>query len=93
MISATGDSPVVRMLGPEMRSRLDLLKEQPAKRTFDDSGKFAVGDPVMARDYRSTGEKWIPGKVMRKCGTRICDVKVPNGVWRRHCEQMRRVAT
>ncbi|XP_028968976.1 uncharacterized protein K02A2.6-like, partial [Galendromus occidentalis] len=75
MSSAAGESPACRMLGRELRSKLDLLKEQPSEHTFTDSPKFMVGETVMARNYQTSGPKWFPGRIARNCGSRICETK------------------
>ena len=90
MTSASGSSPALRMLGRELRTKLDLLKERPPRKTFNCPPKFSVGEAVMTRDYRSSKPKWIPGRISRVCGTRICEVKVPIGTWKRHFEQIRK---
>ncbi|XP_028968852.1 uncharacterized protein K02A2.6-like, partial [Galendromus occidentalis] len=71
--SSTGESPSSRMIGRELRSRLDLLQEVPRiSDRADEKAKFRVGDPVIVRDYRSRKPKWIAGKVVKNHGTRIC---------------------
>ena len=88
--SSTGETPAARMIGRELRSRLDLLQEVPEKHEFDAANpKFEVGQPVMVRDYRQRHAPWIAGRVRTQRGTRICQVEVPDGSWNRHYEQMR----
>lgn len=90
MSSGSGESPARRMLGRELRSRLDLLQEIPKETVASDCvSKFDIGQPVIVRDYRSAKSKWIPGRIMRNRGTRVCEVKVPQGSWTCHYEQIR----
>lgn len=88
--SSTGETPAARMIGRQLRSRLDCLRGcENQTSSFDENSKFEVNQPVMVRDYRSRNPTWIPGRIKKQCGTRICEVNVPNGVWKRHFEQMR----
>lgn len=85
---------------------MDLLFEQPAEhetatdceeaRTLHNDArkhsrtlKFSVGDTVMARNY-GTSTKWVPARVIKLCGSRVCLVEVPGSVWKRHFEQLRK---
>ncbi|XP_003739239.1 uncharacterized protein K02A2.6-like [Galendromus occidentalis] len=89
--SSSGESPASIMLGRELRSRLDLLREPSLPKPIDETeSKFAIGEPVSVRDYRSRHQKWTSGRVKKNCGSRICEVSVPSGTWRRHYEQIRK---
>ena len=90
MLSSTGVSPAFRMLGREFRSRLDMLREPHTAPHIPSSTKFTVGQAVMARDYRLERPKWTPGRITRHLGSRMCEVKVSVGTWKRHFEQIRK---
>ena len=49
--------------------------------------ELSVGQKVMARNYRS-GEKWIPGVVMKRHGPLSYEIETGRGVWRRHIDQL-----
>lgn len=80
------------MLGREIRSKLDLLKEMPTKTGLNDykhkSLKFRVGEIVMVKDYRPRRPQWILGKVKQLIGSTMCLVDVEIGTWRRHFNQL-----
>ena len=95
VVSATGKSLAALMIGRELRSRLDLLKEIPAKcsnRVFEDQTfRFRQGNIVMVRDYRD-GRKpiWSPGRISRLIGATTCLVDVAGFTWKRHFNQLKR---
>ncbi|KXJ23209.1 Uncharacterized protein K02A2.6 [Exaiptasia diaphana] len=92
----TGESPAQMMLGRPLRTRLDLVKPnrnrkmlnkqheqsmQSALHNATPARQIALGDTVMARDYRGD-YKWRQGPLMYK-------VQVsPNLIWRRHIDQL-----
>lgn len=89
--SSTGDSPALLMLGRELRSKLDLVREPtPSRSDAIPKQEFAVGEPVSVRDHRSNRPKRIQGRVERNCGSRVFEVSVPHGKWKRHYEQIRK---
>ena len=94
MVSATGSSPASLMLGRELRSRLDLIREQPKKlslREFNDrDARFRPGEIVMVKDYRARKPTWISGVVQRLLGSTMCSVKVSGHTWQRHFNQLRK---
>ena len=95
VISATGQSPSQMMLGRELRSRLDVLKEEPSRKTMleddmIDNPKFHRGEIVMVRDYRSRQTRWIVGRIRKLQGRTICLVDVPHATWKRHFNQLRK---
>ena len=91
----TGCTPASKMLGREIRSKLDLLKE-PERRTalpsdsYQAPKKFVVGEVVVARDHRNPARRWSLGKVVRVCGSKVRTVEVNGGFWKRHVDQLRR---
>lgn len=97
--ATTGQTPAMLFIGRSLRSHLDLLKPDIRKhvqekqcspsqlqrklRTFD------VGQKVLARDYRSTTQKWQAGEILSKTGPLSYTVSVgPTMVWRRHVDQL-----
>lgn len=94
VISATGQSPSALMLGRELRSRLDLLKEKPpyasAEHFKDKKLKFREGEIVMAKDFRNRKVKWTQGKISKILGNTVCIVEVQDMTWKRHFSQLRK---
>ena len=94
VISATGKSPSQVMFGRELRSRLDLLQEEPKKQMiFEDNMvgglKFRQGEVVMVKDYRSRKPTWTTGRIRKLQGKTVCLVDVRDGTWKRHFDQLR----
>ena len=102
--STTGSSAEL-LMGRKLRSRLDLVKPNLAKRvkekqlsqkqTHDKHCKerfFSEGEEVFARDYRRNAvSKWLPGRVVDQTGPISFQVQLENGeVKRYHQDQMRR---
>eukprot|EP00731_Ephydatia_muelleri_P034198 Em0050g16a len=99
----TNTSPAELMLGRTLRTRLSLIRpdvtgrvlnkqaEQASSRGCLGKEQIEQGDMVVVRDYRLGQEKWQPGIMAQKNGTRSYEVKVNGGrnTWRRHAEQMR----
>ena len=99
----TNTSPAELMLGRSLQTRLSLIRpdvtgrvlnkqaEQASSRGCLGKEQFEQGDMVVVRDYRLGQEKWQPGIVAQKNGTRSYEMKVNGGrnTWRRHAEQMR----
>ncbi|KXJ07253.1 Uncharacterized protein K02A2.6 [Exaiptasia diaphana] len=99
----TGESPAQMMLGRPLRTRLDLVKPnrnrkmlnkqheqsmQSALHNATPARQIALGDTVMARDYRGD-YKWRQGQVIEKTGPLMYKVQVsPNLIWRRHIDQL-----
>ncbi|XP_003741639.1 uncharacterized protein K02A2.6-like [Galendromus occidentalis] len=79
VISSTGGSPSSLMLGRELRSRLDLLREKPhavSAEVYDDkNAKFKPAELVMVKDFRGRKPTWIPGKVERLLGKTMCSIR------------------
>ena len=96
MNSTTEKTPAELMIGHQLRSKLDLLSESPVRQedfTPDQQSKFKVGDAVMVRDYMDTSKKWIQGVVKSLHGKCVCLVEVSGKVWKRHFDQMRKIAS
>ena len=94
VVSATGSSPSALMLGREIRSRLDLLKEKPTPMTpeqFDSSKmKYHRNEIVMVKDFRGRRPGWIAGKILKLIGNTMCIVETNDGIWRRHFNQLQK---
>ena len=96
--STTGVAPVEAMLGRKMRTRLDLLKPQPAERVLDAQARqmmkhhqrlpeYQVGDKVLVRNYAG-GQKWKNGTVLGRTGPVSYQVTVEGLIWSRHAGQL-----
>ena len=53
-----------------------------------DLNEYNKGDKIWARNYRK-GQKWIRDIIIDKTGESMYHVKVDNGTWRRHAQQLR----
>ena len=49
--------------------------------------KFDVGSLVYALNY-AAGPKWLPGRVIKKLGNVMFNIRTERGVWRRHHNQL-----
>lgn len=102
--STTGVSPAEMFLGHPLRTRLDMLKPNIARKVADKQAEqlktrgaakmreFAVGQKVAVRDYRSKPHKWVTGIIHAKTGPLSYQVKVGGQIWRRHCDQLKDTA-
>ncbi|KAG5448063.1 hypothetical protein CSKR_200658 [Clonorchis sinensis] len=50
---------------------------------------YEPGDSVLAKEYRSGGEKWTHGYIKRRVGNVIYEVDVQSTTWVRHANQLR----
>ncbi|XP_055355485.1 uncharacterized protein K02A2.6-like [Paramacrobiotus metropolitanus] len=101
--ATTGQSPAELFIGRKLRSTLDLLvpvmattterNRERYQKNFDKRTKpkeFHSGQLVLVRDYRlNRTVDWISGKLVKRYGTKVWDVKVGDLIWRRHVNQMR----
>ena len=97
--TVTGQPPAVLMFNRRLRSKIDLLKpnlrrdvedrqyQQVCKRPARVSTQLQVGQPVLARNYRSA-DKWVPATVYQREGPLTYQVKVGESVIRRHADQL-----
>jgi hypothetical protein len=86
------------MMGRKLRTRLDVLRPNlgnriqkrasPIPATNQKARNFAVGDPVLVRDYRGQKESWCRGVVTRKLGPVTYQVQVGDFLWKRHIDQL-----
>lgn len=86
--SSTRKTPAELMLGRQLRSRLDLLAEQPPS-PFEptESTKYKAGDNVMSRSYNDK-RKWIPGIVIKPQGRKVVLVESEGRTSLRHHNQL-----
>ena len=72
MTSSTGETPARRMIGRELRSKLDLSKEASVREDCDDQNcRFKLGDAVMARDFHerrltSGNQEWWSSRTVHE---------------------------
>lgn len=87
-----GCSPSQRLLGYDIRSRLDAaLPPLPTPCSQSEASPFRPGQPVWFRNY-GPGDKWSPGIVKATTGSRLVQVQSPGDGkdHRRHADQLRR---
>ena len=101
--STTQMSPAELLMGRRLRSRLDLLKPNLAqrvekkqlqqKRNYDRCARqrtFKEGEKVYAKNFRPFGQRWLPGKIIKRTGPVSVRVELTGGqVVRRHYDQIR----
>ncbi|CAH0715183.1 unnamed protein product, partial [Brenthis ino] len=98
--STTGVSPAVALLGHRLRGRLDAIRPDRAVIAREAQNRqlenkkgtnrlIEVGDTVLARDYRTSSNKWSEGVVTDKTGPSSYKVDVGEVLkWRRHQDQI-----
>ena len=105
--STTGITPAELLMNRKLRSRLDLLKPDLAKRVTEKQEKqksahdyhaahhfFQVGDEAYVKNFRSYGPKWLSGRITQCTGPVSVRVELPGGfVVRRHYDQVRQRTT
>ena len=100
--STTGVPPANLFLKRSLRTRLDIMRpsvddkvniQQERQKRYHDSRaqdrEIEAGQEVMARNFRD-GPKWVKGKVVKKIGAVMFEVRVGDGIWRRHANQLLR---
>ena len=97
----TGVPPAQLLMGRQLRSRLDLVLPNVAKRVQDAQSRqkehhdshckyrqFTVGNHVMARNYAGNPQ-WLPGQVTSVLGPVSYQITLDDGKqWRRHQDQL-----
>ena len=98
---STGISPAESLMGRKLRSCLDLIYPDAAKKMDNKQQRqqearttkvrtFVVGDKVLVRDFRSPKMKWMTGQVVSISGPLSYRVKVADGIVRRHVDNVRK---
>ncbi|KAK6028509.1 retroviral aspartyl protease [Ostertagia ostertagi] len=100
--AATGKAPAEMLMGRSLRTTLDIIKagkrkgtskyREEMKRNYDRGKKertFEVGQEVFIRNYTGSGDRWIPGMVMKVLGSSTYEVHYGMGVRKTHADQMK----
>ena len=72
-------------LSHEKQSSCSKFQNDSTKAQY--KSKFDVGSLVYAQNY-AAGPKWLPGKVIKKLGNVMFNIRTERGVWRRHHNQL-----
>ena len=97
--SLTKERPAKLLYNRELRTRLDLLKPslnesmkvKQSEHLLDsdqNAREFKVDQAVWIRNYAS-GEKWLPGVIVSKDGSRYYTAQYGDSLCRRHIDQLR----
>ncbi len=104
--TTTGVSPAELLMGRTLRSRLDLLRPDVARRVEDNQShqkrrhdghasirSFSEGEEVYVRNYcRGAEKKWLPGRIVTCTGPVSYQVELQNGaICRRHQDQIHKL--
>ena len=100
--SATGVSPAELLMNHKLNSTLKILKPNSNRTSRLSSEKliqnrgstnvrsFDPEDPVWARCYNNTTQKWVEGRITRRTGPVSFEVEINNSLVRRHMGQLRK---
>ena len=102
--STTGVSPSELLLGRRPRCRLDLVKPNILHRveskqlsqklnhdTTANVRSFQIDDPVLVKNFNSTGKKWLRGHIIKSVGPLSYLIKLNDGrIFRRHVDHLRK---
>ena len=100
--SATGVSPAELLMNRKLNSTLEILKPNSnntsrlsSEKLIQNRGStnvrsFDPEDPVWARCYNNTTQKWVEGRITRRTGPVSFEVKINNSLVRRHMDQLRK---
>ena len=101
--SATGQAPCIMLMHRSIQTRLDLVypsltdvisRHQKSQCPSHDNSqplrRFAVGDTVLARDYRTNQAKWSEETMTQVLGPLTSEVYLPDTQlkWKRHTDQL-----
>ncbi|XGW34442.1 hypothetical protein V3C99_018378 [Haemonchus contortus] len=100
---ATGKAPAEMLMGRTLRTTLDIIRSKNnalppnryrvgMKKNYDVGKKerrFSVGQEVFIRNYTGSGDRWIPGIVVKILGTSTYEVHHGMGVRKIHADQMK----
>nr|XP_054929028.1 uncharacterized protein K02A2.6-like [Dermacentor andersoni] len=81
-----GKSPSEMLLNYQIRSRLDTCFPS-LPQSYSQPPRFQSGDQVWVRNF-GQGERWRPGIVKSIEGSRLVTVDTPDGLARRHFDQI-----
>ena len=98
----TGVAPCTLMLKRDIRTRLHLLRPDRESQVISGQAnqksnhdkrckmrEFKVGESVMVRNYRTSGDKWISRVITHKNGDLSYEVKLQSGNYcKRHIDQI-----
>lgn len=98
--ATTGVAPAVAMLGRRLRCRLDVLKPNAERASEEAAARAArlrpgaeryaaLGDHVLAREYRARADKWAPAVVTARDAPLTYRVRTSDGrELKRHIDQL-----
>ncbi len=93
--ATTGRSPAEMLLNRNIRTRIDLIKENIGEKVTEKSvssnhfRKFFINDPVLIRMYNQEGIKWQKGIIFKYDGLLYYVCKLSDGsMVRRHVDQI-----
>ncbi|UYV71366.1 K02A2.6-like [Cordylochernes scorpioides] len=96
----TGKTPSELFIGRALRTRVSLIHPSLASRVRDQQARqmkydrrthleeFQIDDLVWCKNFRG-GDKWIPGKIVGKKGTRVYTILIHGQVKAYHRDQIR----
>ncbi|UYV81492.1 K02A2.6-like, partial [Cordylochernes scorpioides] len=97
----TGKTPSELFIGRALRTRVSLIHPSLASRVSDQQARqmkydrrthleeFQIDDLVWCKNFRG-GDKWIPGKIVGKKGTRVYTILIHGQVKAYHRDQIRK---
>ncbi|UYV72211.1 K02A2.6-like [Cordylochernes scorpioides] len=97
----TGKTPSELFIGRVLRTRVSLIHPSLASRVRDQQARqmkydrrahleeFQIDDLVWCKNFRG-GDKWIPGKIVGKKGTRVYTILIHGQVKAYHRDQIRK---
>ncbi|UYV73747.1 hypothetical protein LAZ67_11000696, partial [Cordylochernes scorpioides] len=97
----TGKTPSELFIGRALRTRVSLIHPSLASRVRDQQDRqmkydrrthleeFQIDDLVWCKNFRG-GDKWIPGKIVGKKGTRVYTILIHGQVKAYHRDQIRK---
>ena len=100
--ATTQRTPSSLFLKRELRTRFSLLQPDVGKQVADKQAdqieghdqqvkarSFRESQPVMVRNLRQSGSKWIPGTVLKQTGPLSYVVRTESGLaWKRHVDHL-----
>ena len=97
--TVTGLSPAELLMGRRPRSKLDLLFPNMSNKMEQYQQKmipprkstrlFKIDDRVFARDFRTSGQTWLPGNIVKVLSPLSFIIQTTEGTVRRHVDHIR----